>query len=70
MRVDVLDMVEDIPKVFNCIQNLIQRGNFTSKASTELLLALIVRSLPKSLVLAALTEFCLVRLDNKYFKIH
>jgi hypothetical protein len=70
MRVDVLDMVEDIPKAFNCIQTLIQRGNFTSKASTELLLALIVRSLPKSLVLAALTEFCLVRLDNKYFKIH
>ncbi len=70
MTVDVLDMIQEIPKNFNCIQTIIKKGNFTSKASTELLLALIVRSLPKCLLLAAMTEFCLVRLDNKYFKIH
>jgi len=34
------------------------------------MLALIIRNLPEVLVIAAMTEFCLVKLDNKYFKIH
>jgi len=34
------------------------------------MMGILARSLPKVLFLAAMTDFCLRKLDNKYFKLH
>ena len=52
------------------MQLLIKKTLLATKPSADFLLALIIRNLPQVLALSAITDFCLVKLDNKYFKIH
>jgi hypothetical protein len=52
------------------MQLLIKKTLLAQQPSADFLLALIIRNLPQVLALSAITDFCLVKLDNKYFKIH
>lgn len=52
------------------MQLLIKKTQLAQQSSADFLLALIIRNLPQVLALSAITDFCLVKLDNKYFKIH
>ena len=70
LHVDSFDHITDSKVMYSIVQLLIKSFSFAQKQSADFVLALIIRNLPEALALAAMTEFCLVKLDNKYFKIH
>ena len=67
---DSLDRIRDAGAFYRLVSAIIQKANLVSKASVELVLYYIFQrdSEEEALLrLSLFTEFCLVKLDNKYF---
>ena len=67
--ITMLDNLEALD-AYKAVKILIAQGKYSSKPASQFMLALIVRSLPHALMLSAFTDFCLVRLDNQFFRVH
>jgi hypothetical protein len=70
ITIDSIDHL-DLKSRFSCIQAIMQNSNtLQHKCSVDLFQTLILKCLPTELALAAFTDLCLKKLDNKFFKVH
>ena len=67
---DSLDKIRDVNNFYRVVSTIIHKSNLIGKASVELMLYYIFQrdnDEEALLRLSLFTEFCLVKLDNKFF---